>query len=218
MACQDVEVHNVTTAARFWSIEDMLAKIGNLVYETMGDNITEHMDNHDNWLGVFREHPEKVKILVIDEKIKGLMVFLMLNDLYFGKAKNGELAESTITVDTILALDKPGEYKMYLVDIAIAQEHRTLSNFTKLITSFMCQLEKYASGGMFVMDWCANAHTPDGEKVCKMLGMRHICDYKGNSGGKIYYNRIDFETLQNKFFQRYPEFVKLYTEHLDNIN
>jgi len=197
------------------SAEQILERCIEIDYETM-ENLTEDSEgNLCQWVELFNSFPDTWHMLMSDDDIVGYWHFVCLNDESFEKAKNGELLDGDITIDTIEYMFLPGDYKGYFVGIAILPNFRNVRNLQLLLNSFVEQLEVYAEHGIFFIEWCANAFTKEGKAMCKSLRMEKLCDNKLD--GEMFY--AEFRSMMElKVVNNSPRLVELYRTHFDTWN
>lgn len=195
-----------------WSGEQLLTRLIELD--------TKHIDGMDDtdegsvpqWAPVFMQHPDTWALLVepsllpATEAVVGYWSFCSLQPQCYEQALAGQLHDSEITPDRQRAIDRPGEYDIYIVMFVIAHAHRRAGS-TMLVRSFFENLERLARRGVFVRRMSANAFTPAGARLCPILGLvRHGPHVKR---GHIYARTIS-PTMENPFAAGFPELNRLY--------
>lgn len=126
------------------------------------------------WAPVFRESPFTWRLLTFGERIVGYWHYVCLKDSYFQLARNGELRDSGITADTIEApsyLTPSRSFKMYVVMVGVHPAHQHLGAGSKLIASFVREVQRAAANGLFFEEVVAVAYTPQGHDLCRGFGL-----------------------------------------------
>ena len=210
----ELRILNILAAKELFSISEMQQKMEDLIYESLGDITSDHMGKIEQWNQIDELYPDNTKIIVKGDELCGFWTFVPLSEEYFEKAKQGRLKEAEITHE-ILDILVGGEYKGYFLDIVISPLHRTYEAYPLLFDAFIKQIEQYAEHGIFFDEWCANGYTNEGKKLCKMYGLKYICDHEQEGEGEIYYLKMDEETLNRPILKKYPRLIELYKQHFD---
>ena len=211
-------VMNMISALELFSPEEIQKKMEDLIYDTLGEVPPGHMGELSQWDEIDRAYPDNTKMLVISNEICGFWAFVALKDEYFQLARQGKLREGSITIKALDSMQAPKEYKGYFLDIVVSSEHRTMKNFLLLVDAFVNQLEAYAETGSFLVEWCANAYSDAGRKLCQTFGLEYVCDHEQEGEGKIYYAKLSNESLKLPIFKKYPRLVELYSNYFAEQN
>ena len=208
-------VMNINSAQKLFEPKELQKKLEDLIYTTLGEVAPDHMGDLNQWDEICRAFPNNTKMLVIANEICGFWTFMVLKDEYFKLAQQGKLREGDVTIKALDCMKEPKEFKGYFLDIVVSPEHRTTRNFHLLIDAFVNQLEAYAESGSFLVEWCANAYSEPGKKLCKIFGLKYVCDHEQEGEGEIFYAKLDSEMLKLPVFKKYPRLVELYSKYFN---
>lgn len=172
-----------------WDGNKLLRHLIALDYETT-DNLNEFNEGTPRqWAPVFMENPDCWKLLAFKEQeLVGYYSFFALNDKVFDLAKLGQLFESQITIDSVVEMDQPGSYNIYVSIICIKQNYRK-KGFSILINSFIEQLNHLTNTNRKIDKICVNAFTDEGKVLSKNFGLKNIVSHK--EYGQIYYGTYE---------------------------
>ena len=100
--------------------------------------------------------------------------------------RSGQFMDSEITIDMVVPYDFPtADYDLYFTGIAVREEYR---NTALLVTMFNEAVKRFKmlgdKLGVFVRRMVADAVTNNGERFCKIFGMKKVHD--SGHGTKIY--------------------------------
>jgi hypothetical protein len=162
-----------------WSDEKIISDLIDLDYLTL-DELTESDEGGlDQWVKVVRKSPRTLKMIINNnERIVGYLYFVPLNKEAFNKAKDGDLLDGEITVDDVEDFSIYGVNNIYIVQVCILKEFRTLEIMTNLMTEFFDELKLLELDGFFIQEVCANAYTKAGYLLCKKLGLSEYSGHK----------------------------------------
>ena len=142
-----------------------------------------------------------------DNKIVGDWSIVALTEESFAQALKGELLEKDIDIDNTEPLYFPGTYKLYILAMSLLPEYRTMQNHSKLVDSFLDQLEEYSENEIFFDEICINVFSREVEAMIKRLGFSYVVNNK--VFGKIY--RLQFIPLPNlPLLKKHPKLVENY--------
>ena len=118
----------------------------------------------------------------------GYINAMPLEDETFEKIKRGEQDEHQITANDIIPFRSHQQLKVFLLSIAIAPRARQKSQglfnepVEKLLYGLVQKLLGYArTHHITVTEFAAVGSTPEGRRLCKMLGMKEVArDKVGN--------------------------------------
>jgi hypothetical protein len=183
-------------------------KLIDLDYRTMKGLNETHEGTPAQWLPLYQSHPELWTILVDKPKnIIGYWHFVALFDDDFELAKLGQILDKDITVERIRFLEMPGRYKLYFICISLLPQYRSASGYNVLFNSIFKKLTDLMVQDIYVEEICANAFTPEGQSLCKSIGMQHVCDHIDE--GKIFHIKL-FPLPNLRILKRFPELVDNY--------
>lgn len=140
-------------------------------------------------------------------KIVGDWSIVALTEESFEQAIRGELLEKDLGVDNTEPLYFPGTYKLYILAMSLLPEYRTMQNHSKLVDSFLAQIEEYSNNDIYFDEICINVFAREVEAMIKKLGFKYVTDNK--VFGKIY--RLRFIPLPNiPMLKKHPRLIKNY--------
>ena len=127
--------------------------------------------------------------------------------------KSGEFMDSEITPEMVVAYDMPALYNLYFTGIAIKEEYRNTSLLLLMISEAVNTLIKLGDRGILFKRMIADAVTPNGERFCKIFGMKNILNTE--HGSKIYevvFMPPEFHVESTQTKQLYNYYKKKYDE------
>lgn len=111
----------------------------------------------------------------------GYINAMPVDDAAYEEIRIGKKPDNRVQADDILPYLGPKKIKMYLMSIAIAEEHRhwgegiLQSASVQLLTGFLDKLTRYAKErGICVTHFIATAWTPEGRRLCQHFGMTQV--------------------------------------------
>ncbi len=117
---------------------------------------------------------------VRDIETKKLIAFINaipITDSLFAEIEKGNYVDTHIPISEIREYNIPDFYKLYLCSFCVHPEYHNSNAFKLLYDSFIDLLLELASKkDIYISDLIADAVTPDGEKLCKIVDMKHICN------------------------------------------
>ena len=126
---------------------------------------------------MFMRHKESGKI------VANVDIAPITDDCY-EKLRSGHFTDLDLTPEMILSYDMPYLYNIYFSSIVVDKEFRNTFLF---LTMFNAVVEKFVELGereIYAKRMIADAVTPEGEKFCKMFGMKKVKESDRHS--KIY--------------------------------
>ena len=98
-------------------------------------------------------------------------------DLRSGKIVDMDL----MAADKILSYDMPGVYNVYFASIVIHPQYRNTVLFKMLFDEIVRRYIRLMDNEVFVKRILADAISPEGEKFCRLFGMKRIDASSHNS-------------------------------------
>ena len=98
--------------------------------------------------------------------------------------RSGEFMDSAITPEMVVAYDMPALYNLYFTGIAIREAYRNSPLIFVMINEAVNALMRLGDRGILFKRMVADAVTPNGERFCKIFGMKNIIN--SEHGSKIY--------------------------------
>ncbi|MHB8076582.1 toll/interleukin-1 receptor domain-containing protein [Desulfosporosinus fructosivorans] len=107
------------------------------------------------------------------QKTIGYFALLPITEDTYEEIMSGDFKDKDFSVDNILQYNFPDFYKMYIASVAIHPDYQNTNAFTKLYNAFVDLLVSLAKEReVFISEVIAEASTKQGEKLCKMVGMK----------------------------------------------
>lgn len=111
----------------------------------------------------------------VNQKIVGYFSVLPITDDAYQEILRGEFKDKDFTIDSIQQYDFPGFYKLYVAAVAIDPKYQNTGAFIKLYNALIDMLLALAKErDIYISEIVAEASTKQGEKFCKMVGMKKI--------------------------------------------
>lgn len=92
----------------------------------------------------------------------------------YDKIKEGLFLTTDITQDMLLTYEMPYLYSLLFFSVAIHPDYRNSGLFTIMLNALIDKFIKFAGQGIFMKRMIADAVTSNGEKFCKLFGMKKI--------------------------------------------
>lgn len=155
----------------FKDIQDAV-QLDHLVFQGM-----EHVEPQECWKW-FNFNPE-IYIFVEDTMTGKIVAYTNtapITEECYEKIKSGTFLTTNITDDMILSYDMPYPYSLYFFSIVIHPNYQNTEIFSMLIKGLVDKFVKLADRGVFIKRMIADAVTLNGEKFCKLFGMKKIVE------------------------------------------
>lgn len=111
----------------------------------------------------------------VSQKIVGYFSVLPITDDVYQKILQGEFKDKDFTTDSIQQYIFPDFYRLYIAAVAIEPEYQNTGAFVKLYNALIDMLLALAKEReIYISEIVAEASTKQGEKFCKMVGMKKI--------------------------------------------
>lgn len=107
------------------------------------------------------------------KKIAGYFTLLPITEDTYNLILSGDFMDKEFTTDSILQYDAPGMYLLYVASVAIHPIYQNTNAFIELynaVIDIMIYLAKHRD--VYVSQILAEASTKQGEKLCKIMGMK----------------------------------------------
>ena len=130
----------------------------------------------DDCLQYFHANPD-IYLFMRDKetgKIVANIDIAPISDECYEKLRSGHFTDVDITPDMILSYDMPFLYNIYFSSIVIDKQYRNTTLFLKM---FNAVVERFLSLGdreIYAKRMIADAVTDEGEKFCKLFGMKKV--------------------------------------------
>ncbi len=174
----------------------------------------EHVDP-DECYRWFKLNPDIY--VFIEDTVSGKLVAYtntapVTEDCY-EKIKSGEFLTTNITEDMILSYDMPSQYSLYFFSIAIHLDHQNTEIVFMLINALVEKFVSLAKRDVFIKRMIADAVTSNGEKFCKLFGMKKVVQSTHMS--TLYEVRMvppEFKKISRKVKELYDCYQSIYDE------
>ncbi len=179
-------------------------------YETLEGLRPEHEGEPRQWVGIVRDHPNTVRLLLAGEDIVGYWHIIPLFEDVFARMKAGAMGTTEIASDQMCAVELPGTYDAYFMILTIAQEWRDTATVRMLFESVLDALEEFAESGVFFRELCLDAYTPMGKAIARSFEMELVAHH--DDRGDIYLRRM-FPFPRHAILARRMRLTSLYQAH-----
>ena len=118
-----------------------------------------------------------IYVMIKDRYLNKIIAYTNIcpvTDECYDKIKSGEFVTTNITDDMILSYDMPFPYSVYFFSIAIHPDYRNSKVFLLMLN---CVIDKFISlvkQDVFIKRMIADAITLEGNKFCKLFGMKKV--------------------------------------------
>ncbi len=147
-----------------------------------------------------------------------------VTDECYERIKKGDFIDTGITADMILSYDMPFPYSLYFSSIVVHPEYQNTEVFMEMFNAIVDKFVTLGEHEVFIRRMIADAVTPNGEKFCKLFGMKKL---KGSDHDSSLYEITmippKFRILSKKtkvlfdYYQRkYTDAPYLFTETSDS--
>ena len=117
-------------------------------------------------------------------KIVGNIDICPVTDECYELMRSGGFMDSEITIDMVVPYDMPSLYNIYFTGIAVRDEYRNTGLFLYMFDAALQTFLKLGERGILARRMIADAVTENGERFCKMFGMKKVRD--SEHGSKLY--------------------------------
>ncbi len=177
------------------------------------DNIY-HVDTElcEEWFKVNPDIYIMAKDIAADKVIAYVNVSPITDECY-DRIKNGDFIDTGITADMILSYDMPYPYNVYFSSIVIHSDYHNTEVFMELFNAIIDKFLLLGRHEVYIKHMIADAVTKNGEKFCKLLGMKKL---KGSDHDSSLYEITmippKFRILSKKTKQLFDYYQKKYEE------
>jgi hypothetical protein len=157
-----------------WSVARLLDKVIQLDYELYDHPDFEVMGDADQWLPIFKHHPDTWRVLLSEKnELVGYWQTAVLLAEVYSKVKHGIISESDFQTNHYESLEVPGIYDLYFVSTCIHPTFRDSETRMMLIDSFFSVLDRLANNGIFFNEITATAFSEEGTQLCKSFRLSY---------------------------------------------
>jgi len=130
-----------------------------------------------------------------NKKIIGYITVLPVTDKLYQKIQSGNFKDNDLSIDEIRQYNMSGFYKLYAAAVCVHRDYQNTSVFYILYHALIDMLHNLAiNHKIYISDIITEASTKQGEKLCKILGLKKMIDT--NLGTKLYITSVTPEFLQ----------------------
>jgi hypothetical protein len=149
------------------------------------------------------------------KQIAGYFAVLPVTNELFQKIQSGEFKDNDLSTDGIRQYDMQDFYKLYVASVCIHPQHQNTMAFNRLYHALVEMMFELASEReIYITDIITEASTEQGEKLCKILGLRKLMDT--NLDTKLYIASLLPPSLRlNSLFGH--KLIKFYQSKYDDM-
>ena len=185
------------------------AYLDRLVYD---DIYLVTVEQCEDWIAVNPDIYVLAKDVNTDQYIAYANVMPVTDECY-ERMKNGDFIDTGITADMILSYDMPFPYNIYFSSIVIHPDYQNSEVFMEMFNAIIDKFISLGEHEVFIRRMIADAVSKNGEKFCKLFGMKKV---KGSTHGSSLYEITlippEFRVLSKKTKQLYDYYQKKYNE------
>ena len=166
----------------------------------------------EEWFSV---NPD-IYVMARDETQGRIIAYVNISpvtDDCYDRIKRGDFIDSAITADMILSYDMPFPYSVYFSSIVIHPDYRNSEVFMELFNAIVEKFIALGEHDVFVRRMLADAVSGDGEKFCKLFGMKKV---KSSDHSSTLYEISmippKFRLVSKKTKQLYDYYLRRYNE------
>lgn len=148
-------------------------------------------------------------------RVAGYFALLPVTDELFLKIQSGEFKDNDLSTDGIRQYDMADFYKLYAAAVCIHPDHQNTTAFNRLYHALIEMMYELATEReIYITDIITEASTKQGEKLCKILGLKKMMDTHLNT--ELYTASLLPPSLRlNSLFGR--KLIKFYQERYDEL-
>ena len=117
----------------------------------------------------------------VSNKIIAYVNVAPVTDECYDRMRNGDFIDAEITPDMILSYDMPFPYSVYFTSIVIHPDYQNSEVFMELFNAVVDKFIYLGHHEVYIRRMIADAVTTNGEKFCKLFGMKKIKGSDHNS-------------------------------------
>ncbi len=134
-------------------------------------------------LSWFKVNPD-IYVMIKDNETQKVVAYTNVSpitDECYEDIKNGHFIDTGITADMILSYNMPFPYNIYFSSVVIHPDYQNTEVFMKLFNAIIERFITLGKQEVFIKRMVADAVSPEGEKFCKMFGMKKVDESDHNS-------------------------------------
>lgn len=110
-------------------------------------------------------------------EIAGYFALLPVTEELFTKIQSGDFKDNDLSTDGIRQYDMADFYKLYAATVCIHPKHQNTTAFNRLYHALIEMMYELATEReIYITDIITEASTKQGEKLCKILGLKKLMD------------------------------------------
>ncbi|MDE6021625.1 MAG: toll/interleukin-1 receptor domain-containing protein [Ruminococcus sp.] len=111
--------------------------------------------------------------------VAGYFALLPVTDELFNKIQSGDFKDNDLSTDGIRQYDMADFYKLYVAAVCIHPNHQNTTAFNRLYHALIEMMYELATEReIYITDIITEASTKQGEKLCKILGLKKLMSSK----------------------------------------
>lgn len=126
----------------------------------------------ETWLPIFDSWPDTWRALVTNGTVVGYWQIAPLKPVAFDAMLAGRASVRDLRGQDYEDLTISGRYPIYFVSVCLDETARTMAHQFALVSSFMRVRAGLASRGVFFDRVAAHVHSPEGRRLCEVLGLQ----------------------------------------------
>jgi len=116
------------------------------------------------------------------KKIVGYFALFPVTDDLYQEIKSGNFKDNDLDTNGIRTYDIPDYYKLYAASVCVHPDYRNTTAFRKLYNSLVKMMYDLAvEKEVYITDIITEASTAQGQKLCKILGLKKLIDTNLNT-------------------------------------
>ena len=115
--------------------------------------------------------------MIKDNEAKRIVAYINISPVTeecYDNIKNGHFIDTGITADMILNYNMPFPYSVYFSSVVIHPDYQNSEVFVMLFNAIVERFIELGRHEVFIKRMVADAVSPEGEKFCKMFGMKKV--------------------------------------------
>lgn len=110
-------------------------------------------------------------------KVIGYFALLPVTDELYNKIQSGDFKDNDLTTDGIRQYNIPDFYKLYVACVCVHPDYQNTQAFHRLYHALIKMMYELATDReVYITDIITEASTKQGEKLCKILGLKKAMD------------------------------------------
>lgn len=154
-------------------------KLVNNDYELYQGIDQENEGDAEQWAAFLESDPQTFQYMVNDEyDIIGDWSILAMNEQQYERMLKGDMCEAEFSPDEVESLLMPGEYHVFILNMSVNTEYRSMATIKQLVDNFIKQMTEYAEYEIFFDDLVVNVFRKDQHAFYRSLGFEFVCEHR----------------------------------------